>query len=103
MLINASIPVEMIKGPFTTSFRHELQEVEVLRVVRCPATRYPNLNRWHYEADIADHPKMCAGAIRIGMGGAFRVRIDRWLNPRWKPPVFPDGANSVEIKEGGTA
>lgn len=96
--IIASIPVEKISGNGCFSFKHEQHEVEVVRVIRRQATRNPNLNRWHYQADIKDHPALCKEAIRIGPNLAFRVNIyRRGLNPKWKPPEFPKGINWVDI------
>lgn len=95
LALRALIPVRAVRGPGWTTFDYEEIEVQALRIVRYPATRYPHLNRWHYQADIADHPKLCREAIRIGADGAYRVRVDRRLNPRWKPPMFPAGTNVI--------
>ena len=104
MKIIASIPVEKTSGNGCFSFRHEQHEVEVVRVIRHPATRNPDLNRWHYQADIKDHPALCKEAIRIGPNFEYRVNIHRrsdnpryGLNPKWKPPEFPNGGNWVDI------
>lgn len=98
MKLIASIPVEAVKSPGRLSFRHENLEVEAVRILRHPATRFPHLNRWHYEADVDHHPRICAEAIRTGVGGAYRVRVDRRLNPKWKPPIFFPGSNSMKVK-----
>lgn len=74
-----------------------LVEVRVLRVVRWPAARRQSLNRWHYCADIAERPQLSTEAIRIGVDGAYRVRVDRRLNPRWKPTVFHEGSNVYTV------
>jgi len=99
MKILASIPVEKVSrhGGFAFSFRHEQHEVEVLRVMRYPATRNTALNRWHYQADIADHPALCKEAIRCGVDNAYRVNIFRkGLNDKWRPPEF-GASNWVDV------
>ena len=98
MKILAPIPVEKVTGPGWYSFRNEVRELEVIRVMRTPATRYKDLNRWHYMADVADHPDMHPEAVRIGANGRHRVNIQRrGLNPKWKPPIFADGSYFFEV------
>ena len=97
MKILASIPVEKVTGPGWEMFNHTCHEVEVVRVIRWNGTSVPGKTRWHYQADIVDHPAMCAGAVRIGVAGAYRVNIVRSLNKRWKPPAFPVGSNVFEV------
>lgn len=100
MKIMAYIPVQEIRSHGCTTYRHEMHEVDVVRIVRYQATRYPELNRWRYLADIADHPSLCASAIRTGFSGSYRVNVVRRQNPRWKPPLFNAGRNVFEVKEG---
>ena len=101
MKIMASIPVEKVTGNGWTQFREELREVEVIRVIRYPATRRPELNRWRYQADIADHPDMHPEASRFGAGEHMRVNIRRrWINPKWKPPEFAPGKLVFEVQQG---
>ena len=97
MKILASIPVKQIWFANSTTFNHTYHEVEVVRVIRWNGTSVPGKTRWHYQADIVDHPAMCAGAVRIGVAGAYRVNIVRSLNKRWKPPAFPAGSNVFEV------
>jgi len=99
MKIIASIPVERIqRTPYSYSYRHELHEVDVIRVVRAQATRYPHLNRWHYKADIKDHPSLLIEAKHSQR--EYRVNIFRkGLNPKWKPPEF--GNSNVYVVEDG--
>lgn len=95
MKILAHIDVEKIVSPGYFSFRREVREVEVVRVLRYPATRNPSLNRWHYQADVADHPDMHPDSIRVGR--FYRVNImRRGLNPSWKPPEFAPGKQVFE-------
>lgn len=97
MKIKARIPVEKVQiaGGWGT-FRHEVHEVQVVRLVR-----YPVRNRWHYLADVARPTAMHAEAICVGAGGTYRVNVYRCgkqgLNPKWVPPVFPDGVHELEI------
>lgn len=98
MKIMADIPVEETHPyPGATSFRGEVHEVEVVRLVRWNGTSVPGKTRYHYQADIADHPAMCAGAIRTGPAGEYRVNVVRSLNKSWKPPAFPAGSNVFEV------
>lgn len=98
MKILAPIPVEKVTGPGWCSFRTEVREVEVVRVIRTHATRYGSLNRFHYSADIKDHPDVHPEAVRIGANGLHRVNIQRrGLNPKWKPPAFADGNYIFEV------
>lgn len=101
MRILAYIPVEKVVRPGgLVSFRNEVRELEVVRVIRTPATRNKALNRWHYQADVADHPDMHPEAVRIGADGCHRVNIQRkGLNPRWKIPDFPVGSCVFVVKE----
>lgn len=100
MKILAYIPVEKVRlSECTFTYRVELREVDVTRIVRWAGENNRRLGRFHYQADIKRHPDMCAEAICSGPYGAFRVNVQRkGLNPKWKPPVFPAGCDSVEIE-----
>lgn len=101
MKILASIDVEEIDlGHGLSTWRSEVHEVEVVRVVRYPVSRKASLNRWRYVADIKDHPALASSVIRVGFNDSVRVAIVRThLNPHWKPPVFGPGVLSVEIAQ----
>lgn len=101
MKILASVPVEKIRlSPATYTFRHEVREVDVVRVMRHPATSNRLLRRFYYEADVKPHPDMHPEAICIGLNGLYRTNIVRaTLNPKWKPPEFPEGKYVVEVSE----
>lgn len=103
MKILAHIEVEKIVSPGYFSFRSEVRELEVIRVIRYRAAKNPALNRWHYQADVADHPDMHPDSIRIGVGRHYRVNIMRsGLNPKWRPPEFAPGEHVFEVqKEDG--
>lgn len=98
MKIKAHISVERIDLGGVYTFRTEVHDVEVIRVLRYPATRNRALNRWHYQADIKDHPALSPDAIRTGAGLSYRVNIQRrGLNDAWKPPAFPAGTHVFEV------
>jgi len=98
--IKAHICVERIElGGGLHTYRTEVHEVNVVRVIRSPATRSRTLNRWYYQADIAEHPSMSPHAIRTGHSGAYRVNVQRrGLNDRWQPPTFREGCNVFEVE-----
>ena len=99
MKIIAYIPVEKVVSPggTTFSFRRELLEVEVVRILRyrCDRTRA----RYYYQADVLIPGKMCQEALSAHevTQGMTRVNVLRDKNPKWKPPVFPEGKNNVEV------
>lgn len=100
MKILASVVVDWVSlGSNLYTYRSEIHEVEVIRIIRHPATRYPILNRWRYDADIAYHPKLFKFEHIIKINGAYQVMVNREINPRWKPPVFPAGSNVFEVKK----
>ena len=106
MKIIATIPVEraqVSKDSYT--FIGEEHVVDIVRVVRWNGTSVPGKTRWHYLADIAEHPLLHKDACRIGPGGEYRVCIDRGLNPKWRPPFAKCSTDHVfEVKrEGGAA
>lgn len=99
MKILAHIPIEKVHvhGGFT--FRTELIEVEVVRVIRNASAANKALNRWRYAADIKSPAEICQEAHFFGADGLFRVNVyRRGVNPKWVPPVFPPGANWVDIE-----
>lgn len=101
MKILAEITTAAVRGPHSTTYRADVREVEVAVLVRYRATRFPDLNRWHYMADIVDHPDLCPEAIRIGVDDRYRVRVSRKLNPRWRPPTSGWAGNVW--REGGAS
>lgn len=103
MKLAVHIPVEKIEvyaGAF--SYRHELVEVEPLRIIRSPwrhdKSCYPwRVTAWSYSADVL-HPRLSPDAILLHhIDRAYRAHVIRALNPRWKPPAFPDGKNWVTV------
>lgn len=99
MKILASIEVELIHlSASTFTFRCEVMEVEVVRVMRQRADSYRN--RYYYSADVKRPACMHPDARSYGRDeSVMRVNIVRRANPTWKPPVFPAGVNCIEISE----
>jgi hypothetical protein len=96
MKILASIPIEKVQVSANSyTYLQEIHEVEVTRLMRWPAAKNAMLNRWHYVAVIKPHPSMAPEACNDGYNTVNVIR--RRLNPNWKPPVFPEGVNTVEI------
>lgn len=96
MKILASIEVERIQRSASTyTFRAEVMEVEVVRVMRTRADSYRN--RYYYQADIKRPARMHPDAQYYLRDGVVRVNIARKANPKWKPPVFPKGINVFEV------
>lgn len=110
MIIKAMLPTTPIKKERVViidgeeirtpahSFKKEERDVEVVRVLRYPLGK--DKKRFHYAADIVDHPDIHPDArdhLMKSLAGLVRVRIQRNLNPRWKPPVFPKGVDMVEV------
>jgi hypothetical protein len=94
--ILASIEVERIQlSASTFTFRCEVMEVEVVRVMRTRADSYRN--RYYYSADIKRPARMHPDAQYYLKDGIVRVNIVRKANPAWKPPVFPEGRNVLEV------
>jgi hypothetical protein len=97
MLIFARIPVEKIEHPGWYTFREEVLEVEVVLVLRSRADS--TRDRFYYQAHVIPPPGICPKAINyLGPESVYPVNIVRKLNPKWKPPVFPEGVNKVEIQ-----
>jgi hypothetical protein len=99
MKIKAGIPVEKIAVVGGITYRHEVREVEVIKVMRHPVSLYHNLNRWHYQAQVKFHEDLHDDMKHLYRNdGFFTVNIvRRGLNNSWKPPVFRDGKNSVSV------
>lgn len=95
--ILASIEVERVQLTASTyTFRAEVMEVEVVRVMRRRADSYRN--RYYYEADAKRPARMHPDARSYGRDeSVVRVNIVRKANPKWKPPVFPEGRNVLEV------
>lgn len=104
MKLIAYIPVEKLQlsdGAYT--FTSKRVQVEVLRVIRSPARHdkdvYPwRVTGWYYSVDIAEHPELIPDAYRRGPEGMYRAHVNRALNRKWKPPVFPEGKNWVDVE-----
>ncbi|SAL01562.1 hypothetical protein AWB80_08154 [Caballeronia pedi] len=98
MKIIAYIPVERIQlTACTYTYRSELMELEVVRVVRHRADR--TRERFYYHADVKRPARMHHTAMSYGRDDTVvRVNIFRKENPKWKPPVFPEGVNCIEIQ-----
>lgn len=97
MKILASIEVERIQlSASTYTFRCEVMEVEVVRVVRSRADSYRN--RFYYSADVKRPERMHPDARSYARNdNEVRVNIVRKVNPKWKPPAFPAGVNCIDI------
>lgn len=97
MKIFASIEVARIQlSANTHTFRCEVMEVEVVRVVRSRADSYRN--RYYYSADVERPARMHPAARSYGRDDSVvRVNIVRRANPKWNPPAFPVGVNCIEI------
>ena len=97
MKILAGIEVERLQlSASTFTFRCEVMEVEVVRVMRTRADSYRN--RYYYQADVKRPACMHPDARRYGHAeSVVRVNIERKANPKWKPPVFPEGVNWIDI------
>lgn len=94
--ILASIAVERIQlSASTYTFRSEVMEVEVVRVLRTRADSYRN--RFYYSADVKRPARMHPDDQYYQKDGTVRVNIVRRANPKWKPPVFPEGSNVFEV------
>lgn len=97
MKILASIEVERIQlSASTFTFRCEVMEVEVVRVIRSRADSYRD--RFYYSADVKRPACMHPDARSYARNdNEVRVNIVRRANPKWKPPVFPVGVNCIEV------
>lgn len=100
MRVWASVEVEVVEKYGGYTFRKEVLEVEILQVGRWAADKLRT--RFYYFADVVPpkevHPE--AGRLGVTTAGLYRVNIDRKLNPRWKPPVFPPGCDSIGVAAG---
>lgn len=99
MKLTVSFPVEKVYVPAGYTFRGAIVEAEVVRILRSPARHdksyHPwRVTGWHYSADVT-HPDLAPEAVRLGPDDECRASISRKLNPKWKPPEFPAGANWV--------
>lgn len=99
MKILASIEVERIQLTASTfTFLCETMEVDVVRVMRIQADSYRK--RYYYSADVKRPARMHPDAKSYARHGSeVRVNIVRKANPKWKPPVFPEGRNVLEVTE----
>jgi hypothetical protein len=94
MQILAKIPTGKRHGQGWYQETTDLMEVNVISVMRYRCDR--NRERYYYEAKIK--APACILSDAVGMeNGTYRVNVNRKLNPKWKPPVFPDGVNRVEV------
>lgn len=97
MKILASIPYERVDSPGSHTFKSRNVECTVVRLMRskCDSWR----NRYYYSADVIApeclHPDYPSG--NACDDGTFRVNVVRFINPAWKPPVFPEGHNVLEV------
>ncbi|WP_227461633.1 hypothetical protein [Cupriavidus pauculus] len=106
MKILAHISVEKVilneRGVFT--FRSEEMECEVVRVLRRKIGANDPRQRFYYQADVVRpaqmHLEVWDGNARND--GTVRVNVNRFRNKQWKPPVFPAGADVVEISREAT-
>lgn len=95
MNIKAFIPLERVQTSETSyTYREEVMDVEAVAIVRYSAClNNPELNRWHYMAYVK-RPECVPDCYKDGVhDDLIRVNVIRKLNPKWKPPVFPEGEN----------
>lgn len=99
-MIRAHIPVEKVwRTAHTYTYRQEEMMCEVVRILRRPCgSQGAARSRYYYEAIIklpvaipSDYPRLTQEE------GLFRVNVIRAANPKWKPPVFPNGQDVVEV------
>lgn len=100
MKLFVSIPVEKVIVSAGYTFRGAKVEAEAVRILRSPSGRDRLTGKprgWHYSADVS-HPDLAPEAVRLGPDDTYRASISRKLNPKWKPPVFPEGKNWVAVE-----
>lgn len=95
--------VEKVPRGIGWSYTTKLVEIEPVLIVRSPASHDKNVRPWkvlgwHYSAYINSHPELSPDAIRTGAENRYHVHINRALNRQWKPPVFPEGQNWVDVR-----
>jgi len=104
MKLVAGIPVDRVEESAAFySYRHEVFECEVVRVLRTQATQYKHLNRWHYFADVVAPAGALAEAMDKSLTheGRQLYRINIFRNSKhkgWKPPEFPKDSRVVYIE-----
>ena len=93
MRLNLPVPIREVRTIFSSRFKHEQRECEVLAVSRTPAGG----GRWHYTAHYS-HPDAHPNHIRSTYpDGSLSSWIRRADHPKWKPPAFPPKANYVKV------
>lgn len=102
MKLFVHIPTEKVAIGAGHTFTSKLVEAEVVRIVRSPARHdkgcHPwRVTGWYYSADIAKRPDVSPEAYHGTHDGLYRAHINRALNPKWKPPAFPEGKNWVNV------
>lgn len=93
MMIFAQIPTGKRIGDGWYQELTDLMEVHVIEIMR---HRIGSLDRYYYQAKIKAPSVILSDAIGLE-DGTYRVNVNRKLNPRWKPPIFPAGVNRVEV------
>ncbi|MDD3675792.1 hypothetical protein [Thauera propionica] len=99
MKIKARIPTHKETNGCWTRFPTTVMEVEVVRLIRWRADPYRE--RYYYQADVVAPPEMHPDYHRWGsVPGTQRVKVCRKLNPKWKPPAFPDDEYWLDVSDG---
>ena len=93
-MIFAQIPTGKRLGQGWYQETMDLMEVYVISVMRFRCDR--NRERYYYEAKIKAPSVILFDAVGLE-NGTYRVNVNRILNPKWKPPVFPEGVDRVEV------
>lgn len=104
MKLLGHIAVEKVARGVGFSFETKLVEIEPVLIVRSSARRDKSkpgwpVVAWYYGAYIDGHPELSPDAIRTGSENRYHVHINRALNPKWKPPVFPEGRDWINVKD----
>lgn len=97
------IAVKKVQRDIGFTFTTKLVEIEPVLIVRSPSHHDKRCHPWKvlgwtYSAYIDNHPELAPDAIRTGAENRYHVHINRALNRKWKPPVFPEGQNWVNVR-----
>lgn len=98
MRIVASIPVRKVRlSPVSYTFEHEWVECRVVTLIRVRADRFRE--RYYYQAIIIKPAEVHPEAVNLAadVDRHFRVVVCRRRNPKWKPPVFPNGKHVLDL------
>jgi len=94
MKVFAHVPVEKVWHPSGgMTYRSEVMEVEVESLHRSPTSLRYKTGRYYYFIKVKDPSRYSQMTDAMMFHGT--INLNRKLNPKWKPPVFPDGQNSI--------